>query len=115
MPPLCPKCNVSMHRDKISNYHYKQCGLDNVYLNNIPVYICSDCNESALAVPSVASLHRLIAANIVSRINTVSDKEFSFLRKIVDMYLTDPDYICNEPPDIVFDLEGMYWKCTTDG
>lgn len=75
----CSRCGKSTHK-KIGNYRYKESGLDNVYLENIPVYKCS----CGISYPSIFRLHRLnelIALTLVEKPALLSGNEIKFLRK----------------------------------
>ena len=75
----CSRCGKSTHK-KIGNYRYKESGLDNVYLENIPVYECS----CGISYPSIFRLHRLnelIALTLVEKPALLSGNEIKFLRK----------------------------------
>jgi len=75
----CDQCGKAAHK-KVGNYRYNESGLDNVYLENIPVYECS-CGTS---FPSIFRLHRLnelIALTLVEKPALLSGNEIKFLRK----------------------------------
>lgn len=75
----CDQCGKAAHK-KVGNYRYKESGLDNVYLENIPVYECS----CGISYPSIFRLHRvneLIALTLVEKPTLLSGKEIKFLRK----------------------------------
>ena len=75
----CDQCGKAAHK-KIGNYKYKESGLDNVYLENIPVYKCS----CGISYPSIFRLHRLnelIALTLVEKPALLSGNEIKFLRK----------------------------------
>ena len=75
----CDQCGKAAHK-KVGNYRYKESGLDNVYLENIPVYECS----CGISYPSIFRLHRLnelIALTLVEKPALLSGNEIKFLRK----------------------------------
>ena len=75
----CDQCGKAAHK-KVGNYRYNESVLDNVYLENIPVYECS-CGTS---FPSIFRLHRLnelIALTLVEKPALLSGNEIKFLRK----------------------------------
>jgi len=75
----CSRCGKNTHK-KIDNYRYKESGLDNIYLENIPVYECS----CGISYPSIFRLHRLnelIALTLVEKPALLSGNEIKFLRK----------------------------------
>ncbi len=63
----------------MNTYHYTECGLDNVYLHNIP--IVSDVNgEEVIKIPRINQLHNLIAKCLLSKKGLLNAKEIRFLR-----------------------------------
>lgn len=60
-------------------YHYTECGLDNVYLYNIPKL--TDCkNEGVIYIPKINKLHNLIAKTLLEKPSLLNGKEIRFLR-----------------------------------
>ena len=76
---ICPDCNKKMKKVK-GNYKYKESGLDNIMLKNIPMYACS-CNNKFPIIPNVSHLHDLISENIIKKSWRLTGKEARFLRK----------------------------------
>lgn len=65
-------------------YHYKSCGLDNVWLEN--GYLEKDFgDQKAVSIHALDELHELISMELVRKDNVLSGKEFRFLRKELDM------------------------------
>jgi putative zinc finger/helix-turn-helix YgiT family protein len=62
-------------------YHYKECGLDNVYLENVEVCRCKECNESTACIPAVPQLNNLIGETLLQKEFTLNGKEIRYLRK----------------------------------
>lgn len=60
-------------------YHYTQCGLDNVWLEN-GFELKSTPYGKAAAVHDVDGLHALLAAKLVEKHGPLTGKEFRFLR-----------------------------------
>ena len=60
-------------------YHYTQCGLDNVWLDN-GYEIKSTPYGKAVAVGDVDGLHAMLAATLAEKKGPLSGKEFRFLR-----------------------------------
>ena len=75
----CPECGQAIE-SKIGNYRYKESGLDNVYLKNIPVYECS-CGISYPSIFRIGRLNELIAETLLEKQTLLSGKEIKFLRK----------------------------------
>jgi len=63
----------------MSAYHYTQCGLDNVWLEN-GYTIKSTRHGEAVAVDDVSGLHSLLAIALAGGHMPLSGKEFRFLR-----------------------------------
>jgi DNA-binding transcriptional regulator YiaG len=69
-------------------YHYKVCGLDNIYLLN--GFVVEDYHgELAVAVKDVDGLHKAIGRHIVIHRKGLSPQEIRFLRKTLDMTQAD--------------------------
>ena len=68
----------------VAPYHYKQCGLDDIYLlNGFHTHLVDD--EVGVAVQDADGLHRAIALNIVRNKAVLCGKEVRFLRKLLDL------------------------------
>lgn len=63
----------------MDNYHYTECGLDNVYIQGLATEIDDDGDE-IITIPAVPALHNAIALGIVSHNNSISGDELRFLR-----------------------------------
>lgn len=61
-------------------YHYKACGLDNVYLVN-GFYMEETEYGPVISFEDIEGLHALIAHRLVNHDRELSGKEFRFLRK----------------------------------
>lgn len=84
----CPKCG-NFIQSKIETYKYKESGLDNVFLKNIPVYQCS-CGISFASIFRVSRLNELIAQTLLEKPALLDCKEIRFLRK--NMYMPSKDF-----------------------
>ena len=84
----CPKCG-NFIQSKIETYKYKESGLDNVFLKNIPVYQCS-CGISFASIFRVSRLNELIAQKLLEKPALLDGKEIRFLRK--NMYVPSKDF-----------------------
>jgi len=76
---LCYSCGRKMKK-ATGNYHYKECGLDNVTLAGITIYKCK-CGEDMPVIPNVDGLHQIIGIDTVKSTATLSGKQIRFLRK----------------------------------
>jgi DNA-binding transcriptional regulator YiaG len=65
-------------------YHYKECGLNDVWLSNGYRMQKTPYGE-ALFIEDVRALHRAIAARLIRHKPNLSGAEFRFLRKELDM------------------------------
>lgn len=62
-------------------HHYRESGLDNVYLESIPMYECSDCKTQYPSIFRLGRLSDLIALTLVQKPALLSGREIKFLRK----------------------------------
>lgn len=76
----CWKCGKSLSVIKDHPYHYKESGLDYVYLVGVLQYKCS-CGENFVEIPRINELHLLIGKNIVCKKDLLRGEEVKFLRK----------------------------------
>lgn len=65
---------------KVILYKYEESGLDNVFLENIPVYQCA-CGASVASIFQVGKLNNLIAEQLIQKPNLLTGAEIRFLRK----------------------------------
>lgn len=85
----CPQCGKPLPRPEVVRlYHYRESGLDNVYLKNIATYRCT-CGERLVQIPAVERVHDAIASELLSKPSLLTGAEFRFLRKWVG--LTAPE------------------------
>ena len=78
-------------------YQYTECGLDNVFIENMNVLI-DDAGEEVYEVENISGLHRVIAQSIVLHPHGISGRELRFLR--TEMRLTQAElaaYLHKEP------------------
>ena len=61
-------------------YHYKESGLDNVYLENIEVRVCKQCNEKSPVIPRIMQVHKLMALAVALSDTPLIGAETRFLR-----------------------------------
>ena len=72
-------------RKAIGNHHYVESGLDNVYLENIPLYQCSDCRTVYPSFFRLGRLNDLVALTLVQKPALLNGREIRFLRKTLRM------------------------------
>ena len=78
----CYQCGSSKIETSVSGtHHYKECGLDDVYLVGIKQHRCKKCGEVFTEFPMVKRIHRLIGERLCQKDNVLSGKEVTFLRK----------------------------------
>lgn len=63
------------------DHHYKESGLDNVFLMNIDSYNCDECNEKVVCIPELGELSRAIGRALLKKPSLLNGKEIRFLRK----------------------------------
>ena len=84
----CPKCS-NLIQSKIGSYQYKESGLDNVFLENIPVYDCH-CGISFASIFRVSRLNDLISEALLKKPTLLSGREIRFLRK--SLYMSSKNF-----------------------
>lgn len=65
-------------------YHYRECGLDNVYINDGFIIERTAYGEG-VAIEDSAGLHRRIARALVDSVAALNGAELRFLRKVMDL------------------------------
>jgi putative transcriptional regulator len=81
----CNECNNTLGIIKGRPYHYKESGLDHVWLIGIPQYKCKNCGEHYVEIPRINDLHLLIGEKIVCKKGLLTGQEVRFLRKEIGM------------------------------
>lgn len=66
------------------NYHYTECGLNNVYIDGIVPFLDDDGDE-IVHIKSINVLHATIALGIISHEKSMSGAELRFLRSEMGM------------------------------
>jgi len=84
---ICPDCNKKTKKVS-ADYTYRESGLDNILLEDIPMYVCS-CGNKFPIISNIRQLHDLIAENIIKKPERLSGKEARFLRKEMAMKAID--------------------------
>lgn len=69
-------------------FHYKRCGLDNIYLLN-GFEIDFEDGERFVSVLDVEGLHRAIGVHLVNNRKILSPNEIRFLRKAINLTQTE--------------------------
>jgi transcriptional regulator with XRE-family HTH domain len=74
-------CGAKTKIKKVALYHYRECGLPNVYLAGIDVASCKECSERFPVIPSILGLYEKIAEAVALKPQTLVGIEVKFLRK----------------------------------
>lgn len=69
------KCSTTEKRD----YHYTECGLDNVLITDMPVIIDDDGDE-IVSIPRINLLHALIVLDLAEKDGSWTAAELKFVR-----------------------------------
>ena len=77
----CEPCKGETAIERNQRYHYTDCGLDNVYLENIDVRVCQACGERSPIIPRITELHATIGQAVALQNQPLSNKEVRFLRQ----------------------------------
>lgn len=86
---LCPKCRSEM-RETIGRYQYRESGLDNVFLQDWPMFVCGGCELQLPRLPNAESIASLITPYIVRQAGRLDGDTILFLRKA--MALTSVEF-----------------------
>lgn len=85
----CELCNSATEILTNQTYHYLECGLDNVYLENIETRVCKSCGNTTARIPRIIQLHNTIALALTFKDGPLIGKEIRFLRKRLHFKLSD--------------------------
>jgi putative zinc finger/helix-turn-helix YgiT family protein len=77
----CDTCGGLTEVRKGQTYHYKECGLDNVYLENTDLRVCEACGVATPRIRRILDLHSTIARAVALKPGLLSGAEIRFLRK----------------------------------
>jgi transcriptional regulator with XRE-family HTH domain len=77
----CDICNNETKLKKVKKYKYSGVNLSNVYLDNIEVRICENCDLTSPLIPKIIRLHNTIARAIICKTSLLLGEEVRFLRK----------------------------------
>src|SRR2546425_5335584 len=82
---ICLKCSEPLEPQIVPQYHYKQCGLDNVYFIHTVRKYESKCGEKYFEFPQLDIVYLAIAYCLLKKKALLNPKEFRFLRKWVGL------------------------------
>ena len=77
----CYGCNKKIKGTTIRRYHYKESGLDNVYLKDSVIQYKCPCGEDFIEIPMIGRLQDAIAYMLLKKKTLWNGQEFRFLRK----------------------------------
>lgn len=84
MSTKCYECGTVMKEKKIT-HHYKESGLDNVYLEGVSEFVCPECKARFVDMPRPVQLHIVLAIALSFRKSMLTGPEIRFMRKEVGM------------------------------
>jgi transcriptional regulator with XRE-family HTH domain len=70
--------------EKMENYHYTECGLENVFIEGMDV-VKDHAGEETVTIQAIGLLHQVIAEGIVMLSTKMSGRELRFLRTEMGM------------------------------
>ena len=82
---VCPHCGKKAERSLIKRHHYKESGLDNVYLKNSAILHQCTCGRRFIEIPQIERLHDTIAYKLLNKKTIWRGQEFRFLRKWIGL------------------------------
>lgn len=94
----CWKCGGELQVIKDKSYHYKESGLDNIYLYGIMQYKCKGCEERGPEIPNIEELHLVIGRSLVCKESVLNAKEIIYLRKELGLKSKDMAEILSVSP-----------------
>ncbi|MBW6512851.1 MAG: hypothetical protein K0A93_12200 [Desulfuromonadaceae bacterium] len=85
----CQRCEHGEFIETQENYHYRECGLDNVTLVGLNVRKCPECGNIMPLIPNIEGLHDALARAIINKDGALTPAEIVFLRKALGWSATD--------------------------
>lgn len=82
-------CGAKPKIKEVALYHYKECGLPNVYLGGIRVASCKKCDENYPIISSILVLYDNIAEAVALKPRSLTGLELKFLRKHLGLTATE--------------------------
>lgn len=86
------KCRICKEVEMIEtqeNYHYRECGMDNVTIMGITVRKCPNCGVVMPVIQNIEGLHDALADAIIKKDGQLTPPEIVFLRKSLGWSGTD--------------------------
>ena len=81
---VCPHCGSQrVHVRHLSSYHYRESGLDDIWLRGKGVLeaTCAECGERSVAIRKEQQLLQVIALGLLQRPGFLTGKEIRYLRE----------------------------------
>jgi putative zinc finger/helix-turn-helix YgiT family protein len=78
---ICRNCEHGEMQDVNENYHYRECGLDNVTIVGITIRKCNECGSVMPMIPNIEGLHDSLAQALIKKNGPLTPAEIVFLRK----------------------------------
>jgi Helix-turn-helix. len=82
---ICPNCKAEKMEKRFGDYHFTECGLDNVYLKEWLLYKCANCNAEMPLLPDPDDFTAWLAEQLVRQESRLKGNEIFFLRKALDL------------------------------
>lgn len=92
-------------QSKQAVHHYRECGLDNVWIEGGFEIIKAPGGEDAISITDLNGLHRCIADCLLEKPGLLSGAEFRFLRTELDLSQTSMAALCGRQERTVRDWE----------
>jgi transcriptional regulator with XRE-family HTH domain len=80
----CPKCKTKMQRVN-GNYHFKECGLKNVWLQDWPMVKCPECDEARPVMPNPDLIQNALVERLATQEKRLDGDSILFLRKVMGL------------------------------
>jgi len=77
---ICPNCHSEMEQ-KLGEYHFTESGLDNVWLSNWPLFICTKCDARMPMLPNPEEFTRTLVKQLVEEEHRLNGDAITFIRK----------------------------------
>ena len=83
----CSKCGSSLVCKTVDNYHYTECGLDDIYLDSVEIGCCENpmCDEEEVRFQNLSEIHDSIAKTLLENENEHTLSQKKFLKKYFEM------------------------------
>lgn len=80
----CPSCDTKKAmKAEVITHRFKESGLDNVILNGVKLYRCSQCGETHYDFGNINQLNLVIADTLLRKKGLLTGKEIRFLRSYI--------------------------------